>query len=245
MSLVTSLRKRIRKTRHRGPGQMTLIDKISRFVACEMIRGDYIEFGVFQGNSFLNAYRSLHQAFRSRVADVGTGNSSAQQAKERQDIIDSMRFFAFDSFQGLPELEGVDQDTKDFAEGQYSFDEQSFCSKVQDKGVDPAKMITVPGWFDQTCVDSTRQKHNIESASVVWIDGDLYASAVPALKFITPLLQDGTVIVFDDWFAFRGNPNRGEQRAFREWLETLDGYVATEFQKEGVWRNSFIMNRIC
>ncbi len=243
MSLVASLTKRIRKKRDHGPSEMMLIDKVARFVACEMIRGDYIEFGVFQGNSFVNAYRSLHQAFRSRVADSGSGNSSADQAKERQQIIDSMRFFAFDSFEGLPELSGVDQDTKDFAKGQYSFDEESFCLKVQEKGVDSSKMITVPGWFDQTCTESTRQKHQLKSASVVWVDGDLYASAVPALNFITPLLQDGTVIIFDDWFAFRGHPQRGEQRAFREWLATLDGYVATEFQKEGVWRNSFIMNR--
>ena len=45
-----------------------------------------------------------------------------------------MRFFAFDSFEGLPELSGVDQDTKDFAKGQYSFDEESFCLKVQEEG---------------------------------------------------------------------------------------------------------------
>ena len=243
MSLVSSLTKRNRKKRNQGPSEMMLIEKVARFVACEMIRGDYIEFGVFQGHSFVNAYRSLHQAFQSRVADSGSGNSSSDQAKERQQIIDSMRFFAFDSFEGLPELSGVDQDTKDFAKGQYSFDEESFCLKVQEEGVDSSKMITVPGWFDQTCTESTRQKHEIKAASIVWVDGDLYASAVPALNFITPLLQDGTVIIFDDWFAFRGHPHRGEQRAFREWLATLDGYVATEFQKEGVWRNSFIMNR--
>ena len=42
---------------------------------------------------------------------------------------------------------------------------------------------------------------------------------MPVLKFITPYLERGSVIVFDDWHAFRNNPNYGEQRACREWLK--------------------------
>ena len=30
------------------------------------------------------------------------------------------------------------------------------------------------------------------------------------------------MIVFDDWWIYRGHPDRGEPRAFREWVEEND-----------------------
>ena len=39
-----------------------------------------------------------------------------------------------------------------------------------------------------------------------------------SLTGVAPALQDGTMILFDDWFHYRGNPNRGEARAFREFI---------------------------
>lgn len=39
-----------------------------------------------------------------------------------------------------------------------------------------------------------------------------------------------------------GNRELGEQRAFREWAPTRPHLRFTEFQKEGPWRNSFIVN---
>lgn len=222
--------------------QMTLIQKVARFVACEMIAGDYLEFGVYQGQSFLAAYKALSQAFQSRIDEIGA-NATQQQSHQRQQIWDAFRFIAFDSFEGLPELKGVDKDTKDFQPGQYAASTNEFEAKLDEHGVPVDSRVIVPGWFDETCTSATRERYQMKQAAVVWIDCDLYESAKTALSFLTPMLQDGTVIVFDDWYAYRGNPDRGEQRAFAEWLETIPDYSATPFQKEGVWRNSFIMSR--
>ena len=62
------------------------------------------------------------------------------------------------------------------------------------------------------------------------------------MNFITDYIQEGTILIFDDWFSFRGNPNRGEQRAFREWLEKNPSFQAVEYYKAGNI-NSFIMHR--
>ena len=79
------------------------------------------------------------------------------------------------------------------------------------------------------------------------IDVDYYKSTVEVLSFIEPLLNDGTIIIFDDWFNYKGHPNRGEQKAFREWCqkpEVKQKWLISEYLKDNAWRNSFIINKI-
>lgn len=157
---------------------------------------------------------------------------------------DEMRFFAFDSFCGLPKPRSIDAASKDFVESKYSCDLSSFRANLKSASVNLSKVIAIPGWFEETCVPKTIEQHNIKAAALIHIDCDLYESAQIALKFIEPLLADGSVIIFDDWYCFRGNPELGEQRAFSEWKDTLRGWTFSEFQKEGPWRVSFIASRV-
>jgi len=46
----------------------------------------------------------------------------------------------------------------------------------------------------------------------------MYESTKTVLSFITPFLQNGTVMLFDDWLCYRADPEKGEQRAVYEWL---------------------------
>jgi O-methyltransferase len=78
-----------------------------------------------------------------------------------------------------------------------------------------------------------RADYAIERIAVAWIDCDLYESTVPVLKFITPHLCVGSVIVFDDWRCYRNHPDFGEQRACREWLEANPGIKLRELLSFG------------
>lgn len=226
-----------------GREYATLIEKAARLAACELVEGDYLEFGVFRGASFTSAYEAMKTAFETRIAHEEGGASSEQQAK-RKEIWEKMSFFAFDSFEGLPELKGVDKLTDDFAEGQYAVGESEFLERVTRRGVPRDRIKTVPGWFKDTVNEGTFEKMNLRKASVIWIDGDLYESARDVLQGIGPLLQDGTIIIFDDWFAFKGHPHLGEQKAFAEWAPTMEGFIFSEFHKEGTWRNSFVVSEV-
>lgn len=233
------LQNRLSRTEATAP---PLIDRAARFVACEMVEGDYLEFGVYRGNSFCKAYHAIAKAFQLRIAQQ-EGGASREQQQRRQDLWLNMRFFAFDSFEGLPALAGPDTQTSDFKEGQYAASRAEFERNLKVAGVDVAKVRIVPGWFDKTCNRQTWEEHTLRKAAIVWVDGDLYSSAKAVLAGITELIQDGTIVIFDDWFAFRGNPGLGEQRAFGEWLTTLSDFEAVPFHREGTWRNSFIMSR--
>ena len=221
----------------------TLIDKTARFVACEMIEGDYLEFGVYQGSAFISAYHALREQFEDRVnLKIGGKDKQASRAR-RQDLWHSMRFFAFDSFAGLPPLAEEDTSTADFEQGQFAFPASEFRNKLKMDRVPLDRVRIIEGWFKETCTEQTREAHDLTRAAIVWIDADLYSSATTALEFITPLIQDGTVIIFDDWYSYRGNPKQGEQRAFQEWKETIrDRFTVREYQKESWKRNSFIVS---
>jgi O-methyltransferase len=166
-----------------------------------------------------------------------------RDAAEIGAIWENMRFFAFDSFQGLPEPDRVDKQGRDFAKGKFKCTQNAFRDNLVKDGVPLSKVVTVPGWFEDTCTEETIMKYGMRKASIIHVDCDLYVSAKTALDFVKPLLTDGTIIIFDDWYCFRGNPNLGEQRAFNEWKATMTDWRFTEYQKEGPYRNSFIASR--
>src|SRR5262249_15343182 len=83
------------------------------FLYYSKLRGDYLEFGVFQGAHFASAY---HFAQRHRL--------------------DSMKFHAFDSFEGLPEISGEDiAAPRQFEKGEYSCDVETFKANLARNGV--------------------------------------------------------------------------------------------------------------
>ena len=191
------------------------------FATHSRLAGDYLEFGVNRGDSFVSAY---YFAQRSGLT--------------------SMNFYAFDSFQGLPEIKGIDgEGFAHFREGTFACDMEEFRRIISRKGVDLNRATLVPGWYDKVLNEETKGKLPLKAAAVVWVDCDLYESTVPVLDFITDYLQNGTILIFDDWFSFRGDPNRGERKAFTEWLNKNPSIKVTEFHKFDWKGNSFIIHR--
>lgn len=184
------------------------------------VEGDYLEFGVAWGNTFLAAY---HNAQRHHLK--------------------AMRFYGFDSFQGLPAIRGVDAAGPcEYHEGQFAYNVAELRGRLAREGVDLARVQFIQGWYDQTLNAETKRRLPIRKAAVIWVDCDLYESTVPVLDFITDYVQDGTILCFDDWFCFKGNPQRGEQRAFTEWRARNPRIRAYEYQKFEAAGNSFILN---
>jgi len=60
---------------------------------------------------------------------------------------------------------------------------------------------------------------------------------------IEPALQDGAMVLFDDWFHYKGDPNKGEARALREFLSAHPRWEAVQYRSYGVFCNAFILRR--
>lgn len=164
------------------------------FVRSELVEGDYAEFGVYTGRTFVEAWRT---------AD-GLG-----EAGDR-------RLFAFDSFEGLPDTEGID-DTGRWQSGEFSFSRRNFEARLRRAGIPQRDVHIVEGFFDQTLAEPARIP--LDKVAIAWVDCDLYSSTVPVLDYLTDRLSQGAILLFDDWFCFKGDPGRGEQRACGEWLD--------------------------
>ncbi len=206
------------------------------FTTRNYIAGDYLEFGVWRGDSFIKAYHSIREMRRQHTAWLSRSVTlSSKQGKASLDFDLwrnwTPRFFAFDSFAGLPAGQGA-QAQEEWAEGSYECSHDQFKQIIADDGVDLKDVVIVPGFYDVSLTQSLKEQHRLRRAAVVHIDCDLYESTIQALSFVTDLLVQGSIIIFDDWFFNQGRKDRGEQKACQEWLERNPNIELTPYWQE-------------
>lgn len=157
--------------------------------------GDYYEFGIYRGGSFAAAQRACR--------DLG---------------IESTRFYGFDSFQGLPPVEGVDETDGIFYEGQYAAPKDAVVRNLTAEGVDWDRTTLVEGFFSESLTEETKRAHPFRRVGVALIDCDLYSSTREVLTWLESYLVDGSILLFDDWESFGDDGDLGQKRAFAEFL---------------------------
>jgi hypothetical protein len=160
------------------------------------IIGDYLEFGCHRARTFRMAL-----------------------TEARRQNMNAMRFYAFDSFAGLPECDPERVWTKTWTTGALKTGEDEFRGIVAEHGLYADKVRTVPGFYDKSLTPELSRELTGAGcrAALVCVDCDLYESAVSVLGFLEPLLQPGTLVYLDDMFAgYKGSPLRGVYKAFRE-----------------------------
>ena len=155
------------------------------------VAGDYFEFGLWRGKTFCYAH----------------------QLKRRYKL-DRMELWGFNSFAGLPVIDDVKNNV--WHEGQFACSEDEFRQIVRRRGMRPADYNLVKGFYQDSLNDNLHIRLAGRCAAIVYIDCDLFASTALVLSFVERYLIQGSVICFDEYWGYRGDPNQGEQRAFRE-----------------------------
>ncbi len=178
------------------------------------IEGYYFEFGCHGGNTMRLAYDSFHYLF-------------------------NWKYVGFDSFEGLPVI--MEHDKQEIWEkGKLSTSENDFIKSVVKNGMPREDLITVKGFYDDSLTEELKKKFLPNKAAVIYIDVDLYESAVPVLDWVKDFLQPGTILAFDDWNCFLGSPDHGERRAFREFREAnpnlkFEKFVGTQMAQSFIF----------
>jgi hypothetical protein len=184
----------------------------------ERVSGDILEFGVCEGKSLLlltDAYRPFRQMQPMR------------------------QIVGFDSFEGL----------EDDHEGHSRFT-RGLC---REPGANAAAVIRefsryrleAPrlevGPFADTLPRLLGSKYT--QAALVHVDCDLYEATREVLRHVEPILADGAAVLFDDWFCYRGDPGKGQARAFGEFLSATDDWEAVPYTSYGILARAFLMHR--
>ena len=183
--------------------------------------GDYYEFGLFKGHTFLKA-----------------------QVAARELGLENMRFFGFDSFQGLPAVADVDRtDEEHFYQGQYACALDQVKENLTRGGADWNRSVLIEGFFNDTLNDQTRKQYGMGRASVVLLDADLYDSAAAVLGFLADMFTDPAILIMDDWDTFDRDASRGERRALAEFLHLHREWAAEPWFTYPPYGQVFIMRR--
>jgi O-methyltransferase len=184
-----------------------VLDAAVMLLAVNAIEGDVAEFGVFQGRSLLHLWHAhawAEHLIVDRVVPILEGADPSVLAR---------RYYGFDSFEGLPEHDEVLKGQPDWmGPGAFAATEASVRKDLRRNGVPDDRMLLVPGWFEDTLTATAPP----ERIALAHIDCDLYSSTKVVLEYLAPRLVDGAIVVFDDWWLYRGRPDKGEQRAFAE-----------------------------
>lgn len=177
------------------------------FVTLGGVVGDVLEFGVLGGWS-------------ARLF-----------AETMRDLFNLNNLHLFDSFEGLPEYESaIDRNSYEIAgrniwAGRMRFPEEFLKQfgqphelHIRDRlseVVRAERIFIHKGFFSATLKQDLALK-----AALVHFDCALYQSTVEVFDGLARLgaLQDGCVLLFDDWNCNRANPNYGQRRALREFL---------------------------
>lgn len=180
--------------------------------------GDYLEFGVFNGNSIGSMY-------------LARNNMHAR----------TMRLFGFDAFEGLP-AGAEEEDGGVWKKGFYSCSFEQMKSCLQRRDVNPNNIIWVNGWYEKTLTPETAAQHDLGNLGIVFVDCDVYSSAKAVLDFITPFITQPFIICFDDWklndLDLAGG---GEYAAFNEFLEANPQFVAKSMRSYNRKSRTFLV----
>ncbi len=206
-------------------GRTNLLRWIREFVrGSQMGPGYYMEFGVLNGESMVDAYRQLRGCLS--------------------------HLYGFDSFAGLPELDASDQRgaalMPSFYAGNFKGMRKDlvFESVVNACRMPRERLTLVEGIFSNSLplFDKTQLVHQGVPLCIN-IDCDLYSSTLDVLGFIEDLIVDGTWILLDDFWTYRGNPNFGPQKAFIDWLRDNPRVGATPYGNYRGFGRAFIAYR--
>ncbi len=150
--------------------------------------------------------RDLHQHVNEMIGgpvdylEFGVYQGDSIKMWTEINMREESRFFGFDSFEGLPEAWGKSMQSGDFNVG----------GRMPLTNDD--RVSFVKGWFNDTLVPFL-SAFKPRSPLVIHNDSDLYSSTLYLLTKLDPILVEGSVLIFDEFYS-----SLHEFRAFQDYI---------------------------
>ena len=185
--------------------------------------GSYLEFGVFTGSSF---------------------NFAMKVNKKIEKIFGKTKceFVGFDSFKGFGKVNEDDKNPR-FTSETFSVDEEKVLRNIE-KCAKGQKYKIIKGFFEDTIKNKTAKDLKIDKIKIVMMDCDLKEPTKLALEFIKSSIQEGTIILFDDYAFFKGSKDKGEYGAFTDFRKKYPQILFRRIFDYGYGSRAFIVHKI-
>jgi len=158
--------------------------------------------------------------------------------------ISNYRIFLFDTFEGMPKTDLVEDKQAGWAEGEIAFSIEKLKKIISDAGIslDEFNIRFIKGNFSDTLTPQLKEELKQYPPSIVDIDVDYYSSTKTVLDWLAPICNSGVLFYFDDYWAFHGNPEYGQIKAINEFNESDIGNL-TPFSLYGMSGKSMIFSK--
>jgi hypothetical protein len=201
----------------------SVIKKAFYMTAMDQTHGDYYEFGIFTGSSFVCAMRAY-----SKMKNLSESETT---------------FFGFDSFQGFGDIKEDDSHIF-FQNSMFSLPNKKKILDFIKKRSKNNHYQVVEGFFDDTLKGKSCAGLSQRKARIVFIDCDLKELAILALEYIKDGLQEGTILILDDFYLFKGSHEKGIAGAFYWFANQYPHITFSKILDYGYGSAAFIVTKI-
>jgi len=178
------------------------------YVFSNHMLGDYIEFGVYKGDSF---YDSITTYLKFREWFNNQFNSKENWRKNlatNSPLNEYAKFHGLDTFEGMPEN---NEKNIIFEKGNFNSNIENVIKKI--KKIKKIDYELYKGNFNET---KKSLKNNLinRKVAIINFDCDIQKSTNDALEIIKDKIDIGTILMFDDYNAFNADNNHGQRKSF-------------------------------
>ena len=126
--------------------------------------GDYLEFGVYEGDSTL--------AF--------------DKALKKLNLEQNVNFYLFDSFVGLPEIKNNKDKNENWSKGMFTVNGlNNFKKMIKKKGISTNKLHLIDGFYEKSLKNLSLDL----KPGIINIDCDYYSSTVSVLDYLKKIIR--------------------------------------------------------
>jgi len=202
-----------------------VLKKIIWHLNVDGVSGDYFEFGVAHGHSLRAAQLAINSA-HSRSLGIKTISRSV---------------YGFDTFESFKSDSPLDEHV--------TWNGSAFNVPIEkvkrrfrkSKNVSLIKINALNLISDG--IPKTASSFGINSkAAVILFDMDLYSPTKAALTWSRQIMKPGTFLIFDEYYSFSGDPQKGEARALLEFLSENSDLTVRDYSSYGAGGRIFIVH---
>lgn len=178
----------------------------------------YFEFGCHSGRTFSTAINS------SKFLNLN-----------------DFKFYAFDSFQGLPTTKK--EDGSFFKMGEFFTSKKTFLNIIaRNTGINLSDVNIIEGFYEKSLTNELSKR--LPKAGIIHIDCDLYSSTRDVLEFLKNHITNGTIIMLDDYYcASKAGYIKGQRHAFEDFVKSESIYNFEHYKNYSDFGAIFFVSR--